>query len=74
MKEARRRFSDLVKAAEQGESVVITRRGKPVARLVPPAKGRRRGFPDMGEFRKSMRLTGEPMSRTVAEMRDEERS
>lgn len=36
LKEARARLSDLVRAAELGESVAITRRGKTVARLVPP--------------------------------------
>ncbi len=31
--DAKARLSELVKAAEAGEEVVITRRGKPVARL-----------------------------------------
>jgi prevent-host-death family protein len=34
--EARAKFSALVKRAEAGEEIVITRRGKPVARIVPP--------------------------------------
>jgi len=33
--EAKAHFSDCVRAAEGGRSVVITRRGKPVAALVP---------------------------------------
>ncbi len=32
--EAKIRLSELIVAAESGESIVITRRGKPVARLV----------------------------------------
>lgn len=32
---ANQQFSKLVREVEQGESVVITRRGRPVARLVP---------------------------------------
>jgi prevent-host-death family protein len=34
--EAKAHFSELVERAEAGETVRITRRGKPVARLVPP--------------------------------------
>lgn len=33
--EGRNRFSELVEAAERGEEVVVLRRGKPAARLVP---------------------------------------
>lgn len=33
--EARNRFSELLDAAEAGEDVVVLRRGKPVARIVP---------------------------------------
>jgi prevent-host-death family protein len=35
MHEAKTRLSELVKLAEEGEEVVIERRGTPVARLVP---------------------------------------
>jgi prevent-host-death family protein len=34
--EAKNRLSELLDRVERGEHVVITRRGKPVARLVPP--------------------------------------
>lgn len=34
-REANQHFSRLLKAAAEGEDVVITRRGKPVAKLVP---------------------------------------
>ncbi len=37
-REANQSFSKLLKRAEEGEEVVITRRGKPVARLVPIRK------------------------------------
>lgn len=35
--EAKARFSDLVRRAEGGEAVELTRYGRPVARLVPAA-------------------------------------
>lgn len=35
--EAKAQLSQLIQAMEAGEDVVLTRHGKPVARLVPPA-------------------------------------
>ncbi len=37
--EARTRFSELLRAVERGETVTITRRGEPVARIVGAAAG-----------------------------------
>ncbi len=73
MSEARRRLSDLVRAAERGESVTITRRGKQVARLVPVEQEPLRPLPDLSEFRASITVKGKPLSQTVIEMRAEER-
>ncbi len=39
--EAKNRLSELIRAVERGDRVVITRHGKPVARLAPPPAGRR---------------------------------
>ena len=40
-REANQRFSKLLQAVVEGEEVVITRRGKPVARLAPIPDGAR---------------------------------
>ncbi len=40
--EAKTRFSELLEKVEAGETVVITRRGRPVARLVADEEIRRR--------------------------------
>ena len=72
LKKARQRLGELVRAAEQGESTVITRRGKAVARIVPAEKKRRRRFPDLTAFRQSIKVRGKPLSRTVIDMRREE--
>lgn len=37
--EAKTHLSELVECAENGEEIIITRRGKEVARIVPPKKG-----------------------------------
>ena len=40
--EAKNRLPELIRAVENGESVVITRHGKPVAQLGPPPSQRRK--------------------------------
>ena len=42
--EAKTRLSELLAEVEQGEQVTITRRGLPVARLVPVATAKRGGL------------------------------
>lgn len=49
--EAKNRLSELLRAAEAGRSVVITRRGRPVARLVPADEG---GALDLAAIRKAL--------------------
>jgi len=39
--EAKTHFSELLERAEHGEEIVITRRGKPVARLMPMTEVKR---------------------------------
>jgi prevent-host-death family protein len=39
--EAKTKFGELLDAAERGETVTITRHGRPVARLVPDEEARR---------------------------------
>lgn len=73
LKEARKRLGDLVRAAERGESTVITRRGRTVARLVPAREPKAKGFPDLTEFRNTIKIKGKPLSETVIKMRKEER-
>jgi len=39
--EAKAQFSELLDQVERGETIVITRHGKPIARLVPDEEARR---------------------------------
>lgn len=72
IREARKHLSEVVEAAERGEHVMLTRRGKEVACIGPiPALARR--LPDLSEFRASLRSAGRPLSETVVELRDSER-
>ena len=71
--EARRRLKALLDEVSSGHEVSVVRRGREVARLVPPKRGGRR-LPILGPFRASIRVTGEPLSRTVVRARREARS
>lgn len=72
VREARRRLASLLDAVEAGDQVVITRRGKQVARLMPPEPPPRQ-FPDLSEFRKRITIRGESLHETLMRMRNEER-
>jgi prevent-host-death family protein len=51
---AKNRLTELIRAVENGEKVVITRHGKPVAQLAPPPAGRRQI--EWGAMRDRIRL------------------
>jgi prevent-host-death family protein len=40
--DARNRLTQLVRAVEEGESVVVTLNGKPIAQIAPPPPNRRK--------------------------------
>ena len=70
--EARGRLKALLDEVASGQEITVVRRGREVARLVPPKrKGRR--LPALGSFRASMRVTGEPVSQAVVRARREGR-
>jgi len=73
LKEARRRLSELVRAAERGQPTIITRRGRGVARLEPLGKKAEEPLPDLSDFRASIAIKGGPMSETVVAARREAR-
>lgn len=51
--EAKARLSELVSKAEAGEETIITRRGEPVAKLVPAARPKRK-VRSLSAFRASL--------------------
>jgi prevent-host-death family protein len=72
--DAKARLSELVDRAAAGEGVLITRRGKPVARLVPATPARK---PIDVEALRALTATMKPQSEGAAEtvraMRDSDR-
>ena len=69
VREARQNLSALLDEVRMGREVVITERGRPVARLVPAGRPRGRGVPDLKAFRRKMPVLRPPLSTTVAEAR-----
>lgn len=70
--EARARFSELIAAAESGETVVITRRGEPVVELSARRKPRKRlpvGW--LTEQTSKMRHSDVGSADVIRQMRDE---
>ena len=71
VKEARGNFSSLLDRVERGEEIIIKRRGKKIARLISPENDK--FLPSLQNFRASIKLTGDPLSKTVTDLRNEER-
>lgn len=63
-KEARSKLSALLNRVEEGDEIVILRRGKKVARLVPSQNEGRR-LPSLMEFRASIRIKGDSLSAVI---------
>jgi prevent-host-death family protein len=66
---ARQELRSLLDEVATGEEVAVLRRGKEVARIVPPSKDRPRRLPSLRAFRRSIALRGAAMSRSVVRER-----
>ncbi len=72
--DAKARLSELLDRASQGEEVVITRHGKPVARLVPTERPRKPiDIEALRAFTASMPRQSECAGDFIRRMRDEDR-
>ena len=69
IREARRRLTAIVKAAENGQKTIITRRGRQVAMVEPIRHRAGKRLPDLTEFRASIQIKGKPMSQEVIDAR-----
>ena len=58
IREARARFSEAVAAAERGESITVTRRGRAVAQIGPPPPPRRKGGLDFAAAERLLKEKG----------------
>ena len=69
VREARQNLSALLDEVRKGREIVITERGRPVAKLVPPDRAGGKGVPNLAAFRRKMPLLDPPLSSTAAEER-----
>lgn len=72
VREVRENLRAYLERAESGEEISILRRGREVARLVPPAREPGR-FPDLTEFRASIKIRGESPLESLQRLREESR-
>ena len=71
IRKTKAKLSSYLSQVEQGEEIVIVRRGKPVAILKPIEQAT--ALPSMKSFREKIRLRGLSPSETVIRMREESR-
>lgn len=72
--EAKAHFSELIERAEAGETVEITRRGKPVAKLVPiEPKKKRFDAAELKAFTDTLPFQHQSAGEFIREMRDSDR-
>jgi prevent-host-death family protein len=71
VREARQNLSALLSEVRKGREIVITERGRPVAKLVPPDRPPGKGVPNLAAFRRTMPILEPPLSTTVADDRED---
>ena len=69
IREVRQKLSSLIEDVKKGREILITDRGRVVARLVPPHRTSAKPFPDLSGFRRRMPILTPPLSETIAEGR-----
>jgi len=71
IREARQNLSALVEEVKKGREIIITERGKAVARLVPLRLRKARGLPNLSAFRRTMPALLPPLSAAILENRQD---
>lgn len=71
--DAKSHLSEILDRVEAGDEVVITRRGKAIARLVSARPAKRKPLPPLADFRARMPLATTPADQLIRQLRDAER-
>jgi prevent-host-death family protein len=69
IRQARQNLSTLIEEVKKGRVIVITDRGRPVARLMPLEPPTGKPFPDRSVFRRAMPVLTPPLSLSIVEER-----
>ncbi|NBB93941.1 MAG: type II toxin-antitoxin system prevent-host-death family antitoxin [Gammaproteobacteria bacterium] len=73
IRDVRKNLSALLEQVERGEEVIISRRGKPVARLVNVHDTENVRFPSRADLRAALPAASKPAGELLRDLRDEER-
>jgi len=73
LREAQDCLEDLLARVEEGETILITRPGRPPVRLGPVQTQEEGALPSLHQWREGLQVGGEPLSETVQHQRDEDR-
>jgi prevent-host-death family protein len=71
IRQARQHLSAILDEVRKGREVVITDRGRPVARILPPLEQAARPFSSHRRLRGRSRLRGRPLSEDLVEERED---
>jgi len=69
IREVRQNLSALIEDVKKGREIIITDRGRPVARLVPPLQPSAAPFPNLSRFRRTMPALTPLLSDSIIEDR-----
>lgn len=70
VKEARQNFSHLLDQVENGEEIVISRRGNIIAHIIPHATVKsNKKLPSLKKFREKIKTKGKSLSKMIHEER-----
>ena len=69
IREVRQNLSALLEDVRKGREILVTDRGRPVARLVPVTDAQASPFPNLSAFRGTMPTLVPPLSETLDEDR-----
>ena len=71
IREARQNLSALIENVKKGREILITDRGRAVARLVPPSRASAQAVPDLSAFRRKMPVLTPALSAAISAERDD---
>lgn len=71
IRQARQNLSALLEEVKKGREIILTERGKAVARLGPLRPPRAKGLPDLSRFRRALRPLVASLSAAVLEDRED---
>ena len=68
--EVQKHLARILKEIKAGQEIVVAKRGKPVARLVPVGPGETIEWPDF--YQQALEVSGKPLSEIIMEEREAE--